>query len=618
MGIILEITDSFFKKDGLLTQNLPNFEYREYQHDMAINVAKMLEEGGIYLIESGTGTGKTLAYLIPAIISQKRIIISTKTKNLQEQLFFKDLNLLNSTFSLKPKAIYIKGRSNYICLKKFSKLLNKKIFFEKEIELIKEWVNLTESGDLSELNEIYSNKALINQISSNSDTCFGTKCEFYKKCFINKLRINAEKSDIIIVNHHLLFSDLKVKNTGFGKVLPEYKFLICDEAHSLEDIATEHFGDSISKYQLLFFTMEIEEFDEKLPKNIKEIIFEIFDNELKGESKKNLNEFNLNRLKILADNLINELKFINKYIENEAISSKANELILIIDKIFFDNSYDLVKWVDYGLKNVTINCSPIQIDNILGNFLHNLKGVLLTSATLSISENFEYIKSRFGIEYTENEKIYPSPFNYKKQVLFFVPNDIPEPFDDKFIDAISNYIIKLINLTNGNALILFTSLKNLELVSKYVKNKITFPVFVQGESSNIDLIENFKLKNNSVLLGSYSFWEGIDIEENNLKLLIIDKLPFSPPTDPIRIERIKILNGLGKNSFFEYQIPEAIMSLKQGFGRLIRSTKHKGIFALFDKRIITKSYGKIFIKNLPELERIDSIEKLKNKLNKFF
>ncbi len=611
MGIIIEIVDSFFKKNGLLSETIPNFEYRESQHDMAINIAKMFEEGGTYIIESATGTGKTFAYLIPAIISQQRVIISTKTKNLQEQLFFKDLSELNKFFKFNPKAIFIKGRNNYICIKKFSKFLQKKIFFEKEIEIIKEWIDLTETGDLSELNEIYSHKTLINQISSNSDTCFGIKCEFFKRCFINKLRLKAEKSDIIIVNHHLLFSDLKIKETGFGKVLPEYKYLICDEAHSIENIATEHFGESLSKYQLLFFTMELDSFNEKLTSKLKELIGEIFDNELKGNERKNLNEFNIEKLKILADNLIFDLKRISEILEDDALLNKLNELIYIIDKVFFDENKEYVKWVDYGLKNVIINCSPIQISSKIGNIFNNLKGVLLTSATLSISDNFNYIKARLGIKNVAIEKIYPSPFDFKKQALFFIPEDIPEPFEKNFIDNITYYIIELIKLTNGNALILFTSLKNLEIISRKVKESINFPIFVQGESSNIDLIENFKQEENSVLMGSYSFWEGIDIEEENLKLLIIDKLPFSPPNDPLKLERIKILTEEGKNPFFEYQIPEAVMFLKQGFGRLIRSSKHKGIFAIFDKRILTKNYGKIFIKNLPEMRIIKSLNELK-------
>ena len=615
MGIILEITENFFQKNGLLEEAIPDFEYRESQYDMAKNVATMLENGGIYIIESPTGTGKTLAYLIPAIISENRVVISTKTKNLQEQLYFKDLKLLNSYFNLNPKAIFIKGRNNYICLKKFSKLDSRKIFFDKEIEIIKKWISLTETGDLAELNEISSNRALINQICSSSETCFGVKCEFFKRCFINKLRLKAEKSDIIIVNHHLLLSDLKIKFQGFGKVLPEYKYLICDEAHSLEDVATEHFGEQISKYQLLFFAMELEEFNKQLSEKIKNIINEIFNSELKSEknTRVNFEEFDINKLEILADNLISELNNVLEKVESEELASKAADLIYIIDKIFFDKNREYIKWVDFGFKNVIINYSPVNVSQEIGKFLANLKGVVLTSATLSISDSFDYIKSRLGVEFVEQEKIYPSNFNYKNQALFFIPEDIPEPFDKNFIDYLTDYLIKLLNLTKGNALILFTSIKNLEIVAENLKGKVEYPVFVQGESSNIDLLENFKIEKNSILLGSFSFWEGIDIEEENLKLLVIDKLPFSPPNDPVKQERIKIIRENGGNPFFEYQIPEAVMLLKQGFGRLIRSKNHKGIFALFDSRILRKNYGKIFIKNLPQMDIFYDFKKLSDK-----
>ncbi len=608
--LLKDVVDAFFKKDGLLSKSFTNYEYRKSQHEMAIDAASMFEDGGIYIVESGTGTGKTFAYLIPSILSGQRVVISTKTKNLQDQLYFKDLLTLNNIFKFNINATFIKGRNNYVCIKKVEKLLERSLFFDNELKIIKEWMDLTESGDLAELNNIFANQKLISLISSNRDTCFGTKCEFFKECFITKLKVKAEKSDIIIVNHHLLFSDAKIKKQGYGKVLPDYKYLICDEAHSLEDIATEHFSESLSKFQLNFFVSELYEILGNNAKNLENAVEELF-SEFKGKNRKSLYEFDLDKISKKADFLISSIQQAINYVKDESIIIKGNELIELINKIFFENKTNYIKWVDFGVKNITIYFSPIEVSGMITDFFNNLKGIFLTSATLSINNEFNFLKNRLGINETVSEKIYSSPFNYKEQVALFIPESISDPFSKNFISELSDYLIRILEITEGKGLILFTSLKNMKLIGKVLKEKLNYPIFIQGESSNIDLLENFKKNNNSILLGSYSFWEGIDIEEENLKLVAIDKLPFSPPNDPLKIERINYLRQEGKNPFFEYQLPEAIMFLKQGFGRLIRSKKHRGILALFDNRIKTKNYGKIFLKNLPEVEIFENIEKLK-------
>ena len=612
---LIDLVKEFFKEDGLLSKYFENYEFREAQYSMALEIARMFEYGGIYLIEAGTGTGKTFAYLIPAILSGQRVVISTKTRSLQEQLFFKDLMKLNELFKFNPEAVMIKGRSNYICLKRAQKLFEKSIFRGEEIEIIKKWLDLTDSGDLSELNEIYSNKVLMNMINSSSDTCFGYKCEFFKRCFVNRLRIKAEKSDILIVNHHLLFSDLKIKYGGFGKVLPEYRYLICDEAHSIEEIATAHFGESLSKFQLYFIISEIEEFDKRIANELKILTDELFSH-FKGNLRMSLYEFDVESIKLVANKIIEKFQESIYEIDDERLINKIDELILKFDKVFFSEKRDFIKWVDFGIKNITIYYTPIDISSELSEFFYSLNGVCFTSATLSINGNFDYIKFRLGLKETSSEKIFPSPFDYKNRVLLYIPEDIPDPFDERFVEVLCNHLINLIRITDGNALILFTSLKNLNDAGKILKNSIDNPLFIQGESSNYDLIENFKHYERAVLLGSYSFWEGIDIEPENIRLVAIDKLPFSPPNDPVKIEKINLLKEEGRNPFLEYQIPEAIMFLRQGFGRLIRSSQHRGILALLDNRIFTKSYGKIFLQNLPQIEIVSNLKILNNRYKK--
>ncbi len=608
---LYEIVASFFSPDGFLSR-LKNFEYRETQHEMAKLTAKMLDEGGIYLIEAGTGTGKTFAYLIPAIFFDKRVVISTKTKNLQEQIFYKDLKLLKEEFSIKPNALIIKGRNNYICLRKLNKLFQKNIFQDETVEIIKNWAYFSETGDINELNELSTKSHIINLIVSNSDTCFGVKCEYFKSCFINKLRIKAEKSDILVVNHHLLFSDLKVKSQGFGKVLPEYKYLICDEAHSIEDISLTHFGQSISKYKIYFLISEIEEFEKDIAKNLKNLANELF-SILKGEGRVNLYEYDFNKLQVIAGKIIENFQIAKETIIEESLIFKIDEIIMNLDKIFFEKDLNFIKWVEFGTKNVTIYLTPQDLSDFLENFFYSLNGVLFTSATLSINESFDFIKTRLGLKHVECERIFPSLFDFKKSAVLFIPDKISDPFSENFVYEMCNYLIDLINYTKGNALLLFTSFKNMFLAGEILKKNLNYSIFIQGESSNFDLLQNFKNVENSILLGSYSFWEGIDIEPENLKLVAIDKLPFSPPTDPVKYTRIEILKDEGKNPFIEYQLPEAIMFLKQGFGRLIRSKKHKGILALFDKRILTKSYGKVFLKNLPNIEIVTNISKILKK-----
>jgi ATP-dependent DNA helicase DinG len=613
MSFLSEYTDDYFKRNGLLEEAFERFEYRDNQHRMAADVSKIFEKGGVAVLEAGTGIGKTFAYLIPAILSGERVVIATKSKNLQEQLFFQDLQFVKKIVPFDFKTIYIKGRSNYICLDKLSKISVSNVFFKnKVIKLINNWVKRSKFGDISELNEI-SGSGFLHTLTSSSETCKGTKCAFFKDCFVYKLKLEAEKSDVIVVNYHLLFADYRIKNQGFGKVLPEYKYLICDEAHSIEDIATEYLGDSVSKYQVsnLLSDLEGNSFEgvEKL-RNAGDEFFLALTGVVKENSRAEINSVRNDKLEEKAGDFINMLSEVATNVKNseheeaELFLARIENCMNIIDKIFFDKQFLNVKWIERSEKNISLKCFPVDVSSDLEQLFYNLKGVVFTSATLAVNENFDFFKKRTGLHLTDIEEIYPSSFDFSKQALLFTPENIPEPSSKNFVMKLSDELTELIEITKGNAFLLFTNLKNMNAVAKHLKEKTEYNILVQGESSNINLIERFKKEKGSVLLGSYSFWEGIDIQGNSLTLVAIEKFPFAVPSDPLKNARIEMIKENQGNPFYEYQIPEAVMLLKQGIGRLIRSSKDKGIIAIFDIRLMTKSYGKIFLKNLPQMKRV--------------
>ncbi len=619
MSFLSEYINEFFGREGLLKDSFKNFEYRDNQFKMACHVTEIFENGGVAVLEAGTGIGKTFAYLIPAICSGEKVVIATKSKNLQEQLYFKDIQSIKPLVPFDFKSLYVKGRSNYICLDKLSKISVSNVFFKnKVVKHINKWVKKSKFGDIAELNEL-SNEPLLYTITSSSDTCKGSKCAFFKDCFIYKLKLEAEKSDIIVVNYHLLFADYRIKNEGFGRVLPEFKFLICDEAHSIEEIATEYLGDSVSKYQINNLVTELEQCSidnvERL-KNSTEEFFLSLTEVIAENSRMNINDVKNDKLELKAEEFINILNVISAELEDsdyediETLILRIIKYADIIDKIFFTDESHNVKWLERSQKNIVLKCFPVDVAGELEKLFYNLKGVIFTSATLSVNGNFNFFRSRVGLHTTDIEAIYPSSFDFPKQALLFIPKNICEPSNVKFVNLFADILLELIDITEGNAFILFTNLRNMLMVAALLREKSKFNILVQGETSNMNLIERFKDEEKSVLLGSYSFWEGIDIQGDKLSLVAIEKLPFAVPSDPLkkaRIEKIRENNG---NPFYEYQIPEAVMLLKQGIGRLIRSKNDKGIIAIFDVRIFSKSYGKIFLKNLPVMEKYHTIDGL--------
>ena len=619
-------------KDGLLSLSLGDFEYRPAQIQMARLIEKALDYNTQVIIEAGTGVGKTMGYLVPAIVSGKKTVISTGTKNLQEQIFFKDLPVITKAMGIKINTLLMKGRTNYICLNRYHQHFDEVSFLKPEMveqrKHIDSWLLRTRSGDRAELGWMGDDDSLWDLISSSSDRCKGTDCLYRDDCFIMNLRRLAVKANIIIVNHHLFFADLMLKSDGFGEVIPRFEVAVFDEAHKVEEIATTYFGAGVSSSQLLDLVTdalkEAEEADFEYPDKLKRSLTLIrtgvvhfnaafSDSPDKGRIEVSEND---SKYREAIDSIKKGLGFIQSSFENN-LSLRAQELGNNLDMIFRVGKGDWLEWYEKRKRGIAFHASPLDVAEYMREQLYSrVKTIVFTSATLSVNNSFDYIRSRLGIYEEALETICPSHFDFKDQVLFYIPDDLPLPNNEKFVPCITNRIAEILNLSSGRALILFTSYHNLNSVYSALKDMVPYRIFRQGEAPRTILLEKFREDTHSVLLATGSFWQGVDVPGETLSCLIIDKLPFDSPGDPLVAARIDVINNKNGNPFMEYQVPSAIITLKQGLGRLIRKSSDRGILAVLDKRIIKSGYGRFFINSLPEMNISRNLEDLNGLIDK--
>ncbi len=612
--------------DGLLAQSLHGFEFRSSQMQMALLIQDSIQKKIPAIIEAGTGTGKTFGYLAPIILSGKKAVISTGTKNLQEQIYFKDIPFLQKTTHLNIDAMIMKGRRNYLCLHRYhqvftqSSLLNKAL--EEERHSLEEWLKRTKFADRAELPWLTDYDSLWDSISASSDQCLGGDCLFLENCFLSKLRSEAAKSKIIIVNHHLFFADLKVKKDGFGEIIPRFQVAVFDEAHNIEETATSYFGESLSTNQL----MELASNLEKEIKDLRDID--------KGRIKKQINIIKKGSerlltlfkdqpdkgrlddkiLSIISEGPAKEIGLVLKYIQEktgikktekanlQALVIRARELDQMLEQILRHKNSNWLNWYEKRKNGLIFHMSPLDISERMNELLYKkVRTVIFTSATLSINMTFDYARSRLGLGKHTLEGIYPSHFDFKRQTLMYIPRDLPNPNNQNFGREIAKRIYSILKKTGGRALVLFTSYHNLNLVSRILKDKIPYAIFRQGDAPRSVLLDAFRQDIRSVLLATGSFWQGVDVPGEALSCLIIDKLPFDSPQEPLVAARIEAIRDQGGNPFMEYQLPSAIISLKQGLGRLIRKTSDRGILSVLDIRIMTSRYGQLFLESLPRV-----------------
>ncbi|HVH88802.1 MAG TPA: ATP-dependent DNA helicase [Terriglobales bacterium] len=640
---------SFFAPGGALANSHPAYEFRRGQLQMAEAVEQAIKDRRHLLVEAGTGTGKTLAYLLPAIRSGKRVIISTGTKNLQEQLFYKDVPFLEQVLfpngDGKLRVCYMKGRNNYLCRQKLYDLKSQPILREVEevnqYQKIVEWEERTETGDRAEIAGLPESSALWHKIDARTDACTGQKCQQFERCFITEMRRRALESDIVIVNHHLFFADLAIKRAADGAsdagVLPEAGIVVFDEAHELEDVAGSYFGVSVGNLRFDELARDVEttlRIKQTLPApviqacaNLRERSQFFFGLIPSGEGRFAFT----NRAEFLEENgdeyvslmhaltrLAAELDGIKEKPEEVfQFVRRAEEIRVQLSFILESKESNTVYWIERrsglgrrGSRMVSLQATPIDVSQLLRQTLfENLDSAVLTSATLAVSNGFEYIQRRLGLDHAR-ALVVPSHFDYSRQALLYIPEELPDPRSDQFAARAAQVMRRVLEATRGRAFCLFTSYSQMQDIYERLLGELEYPMLIQGSAPRNALLEEFRTTPNAILFATSSFWQGVDVQGEQLSCVIIDRLPFAVPNDPVVAARIAAIAADGGNAFMEYQVPGAVITLKQGFGRLIRSLHDRGVLVLLDNRIHRQRYGRIFFQSLPKYGVARSVEEI--------
>ena len=630
-----------FADGGPLARALPAFEPRPGQREMAAAAADVLAGGGVLLVEAGTGTGKTLAYLAPAILSGRRVLVSTGTKNLQDQIYYKDLPALRDALGAPFTAAYMKGRSNYLCLHRFEALGQDGDLLEPaggpHLDLLREWAGQTETGDRAEIEDLPDDFPLWGEIAATSENCIGAECPRYDDCFITRMRRRASEADLVIVNHHLLCADAAVRRSAYGEVIPSCACTVIDEAHQLEDVATQYFGVSVSNHRLDDLVRDGLRLlgadgagDPGAAEDVRGLLGRAHEDgralfnllaalagagmdriRVNGESLAPAADAGRRLLRSLAD-LERGLSGLGGASEDlTALARRAGELrdqtAFLIDA--GDPGY--VYFLERRGKGVLLRAAPIDVSDVVASqILERSDAAILTSATLTVDGAFDYVRGRLGIVDAFEIRL-PSEFDYAEQAVLFLPRRMPDPRSGQFTAAVARELVDLLRATEGRAFVLFTSYANLRDVHRRLEEAVPYPLLVQGSAPRTVLLREFRAIPGAVLLATSSFWQGVDVAGEALSCVVIDKLPFASISDPITAARMEAIEAAGGSAFADYQMPLAILTLLQGFGRLIRSRRDRGVLALFDARIRTKGYGPRFLASLPPAPVTHDVEEVR-------
>ncbi len=655
--------ERFFSEQSPLATEVASFRPRAQQRDMALAVAEAIRDNAILVAEAGTGTGKTFAYLVPALLAGGKVIVSTGTKNLQDQLFQKDLPMVRDALKAPVSVALLKGRANYVCHYHLEMAQSNGLFKTREdarhLAKIAHYAKVTHSGDKSGLADVPENAPIWMHVTSTRDNCLGQECPHHKECFVLKARSEAMKADVVVVNHHLFFADVMLRDEGVAELLPACNTVIFDEAHQLPETASLFFGENLSTSQLLDLARDarIEAMTsakdfaplpvacdelEKASRDLR-LVFKK-EGRMPADATQSIKEFDP-ALKVLSEKLAKITGLLEKQAErSEGLESCWQRALALVEQLKVwqaeapspqpspkgrGSDYsphpnplpagegaitvlgvrgEVVRWLEVFHHSLQLNTTPLSIADIFAKQISgHPRAWIFTSATLAVKQNFSHYQTEMGL-LDARTACWDSPFNYPQQALLYVPQNLPEPNSDGYTEAVVLAALPLIEASKGRAFLLFTSLRAMQrayeiLQAEFDSKNLKYPLMIQGEGSRNELLSRFREHGNAVLLGSQSFWEGVDVRGEALSLVIIDKLPFAPPDDPVLAARIAELNKQGRNAFMEYQLPRAIINLKQGAGRLIRDESDRGVLMICDPRIITKHYGKRIWQSLPPFKR---------------
>jgi ATP-dependent DNA helicase DinG len=601
---------------------------------MAEAVARIMEEGGILICEAGTGTGKTFAYLVPALLSGQKVIVSTGTKNLQDQLFHRDLPLVRNCLASPVSIALLKGRANYLCKHRLDNTLVEEIRLSRDqleqLQKVRDWSTGTKSGDIAEMPEIPEDAPVWPLVTSNTDNCLGQECASYSACHLMEARKRAQEADLVVVNHHLLCADMALKEEGFGELLPGADCFILDEAHQLPDVAGNFFGLSLSGRQLLDLARDtmteyhreagdlpglLEQLDQ-LKQTTRDLRL-AFGLEVRRGPWSELAanpqvEAVLNRLR----DQISELQGVLEDLEGrgkglDSCLERCRELSSRLERLTGEQQEDQIRWFETQRQSFRLNQTPLEISGIFKSRMQEHHAAwIFTSATLAVGGEFDHFSRQLGLDEAETH-CWDSPFDYRRQAVWYLPKELPEPNHRDFNRIVAECSIPVIEASRGRAFLLYTSHRALQEAAEFLQERIDYPLLVQGTAPRSELMARFRELGNAVLLGASSFWEGVDVRGEALSCVIIDKLPFASPGDPVLQARIDALRSQGGNPFMTFQLPQAAIALKQGAGRLIRDERDRGVLVICDPRLLSKPYGKVFVRSLPPMTKTQDLEVVK-------